>query len=155
MGEGTWRWLLSTALPCFSMPGFRAAAVKKQSNSKRGFLPNSIFPNTELTWGKGSGSVKSSHAVSVLETFDAFEKCELLEHYRGERRHTAIQGVINPTTIARARFVLGLALTVPGTSRVARKYEPLFSQGKVRFFSMMWAPAALKIITCVCLTLWN
>ena len=64
--------------------GFRAAAVKKQSDSKRGFLPNSIFPNTELTGGEGIGSSKSSRAASVPETFDALETCKLLGTLRGK-----------------------------------------------------------------------
>ena len=32
--------------------------------------------------------------------------------------------------LASARFILGFAPTVPGTSRVNRKYDPPFSQGK-------------------------
>jgi hypothetical protein len=55
------------------MPGFRAAADKKQSDSIWGFLPISIFPNTEPTGGEGIGSSKSSCAASVPEIFDALE----------------------------------------------------------------------------------
>ena len=55
------------------MPGFRAAAVKKQSDSNRSFLPNSIFPDTELTGGEEIGSSKSPYTASVPETFDALE----------------------------------------------------------------------------------
>ena len=40
---------------------------------KQGFLPNSIFPNTELTGGEGVGSSKSPYTASVPETFDALE----------------------------------------------------------------------------------
>ena len=66
-----------TTLPCFNMPGFRAAAAKKQSDSKGGFIPNSISPNTELRGDQEAGSNKSSYAVSVPETFDALENREL------------------------------------------------------------------------------
>ena len=61
----TWRWLMSTTLPCFNMPGFRAVAAKEQSYSKRGFFTSSIFPIIELTGGEGVGSSKSSYAASV------------------------------------------------------------------------------------------
>ena len=46
---------------------------KKKSDSLRGFLPNSVFPNTELTQGEGGGSSQSPYAASVPETFDALE----------------------------------------------------------------------------------
>ena len=68
---------MSATLPWFNMPEFRTAAAKEQSGSKRGFLPNSISPNTELTGGEGVGSRKSSYTVSVPETFDAPENHEL------------------------------------------------------------------------------
>ena len=68
---------MSTTSPCFNMPGFRAAAAKKQSGSKRGSLPNSIPPNTELRGGEWIGSSKSSYATSVPGTFDALESLEL------------------------------------------------------------------------------
>ena len=70
------------------MPGFRAAAVNEKSDSKRGFLPNSIPPNTELRGVEGKGSSKSSYAASVHETFDALENCELFGT-RDARWHTA------------------------------------------------------------------
>ena len=69
---------MSTTLPCFNMPGFRAAVAKEQSDSKEGFPPNSFSPTTELRGGEEIGSSKSSYAASsVPKTFDALEKCEL------------------------------------------------------------------------------
>ena len=75
-------------LACFSMPGFRAAAVKKQSDSNRGFLPNSIFPNTELTGGEGIGSSKLPYGASVHETFEALENRELFGTLGGKTAHS-------------------------------------------------------------------
>ena len=123
------------------------------AEKNRGFVPNSIFPNTELTGGEGIGSGKSPCAASVPETFDALENCELLGTLGGKDGKQLLRGA--EIWLAGARFALGLAPTVPGASRVARKYDQLFSQGKVRFFPMMWVPAASKSITCVCCALWN
>ena len=65
-------------IPCFNRPGFRVAAAKEQSDSKRGFLLNSISPTTELRGGEGIGFInKSSYAASVPGTFDALESLEL------------------------------------------------------------------------------
>ena len=65
-------------IPCFNRPGFRVAAAKEQSDSKRGFLLNSISTNTELRGGEGIGFInKSSYAASVPGTFDALESLEL------------------------------------------------------------------------------
>ena len=65
-------------IPCFNRPGFRVAAAKEQSDSKRGFLLNSISPNTELRGGEGIGFInKSSYAASIPGTFDALESLEL------------------------------------------------------------------------------
>ena len=67
---------MSTTLACFNMPGFRVAVAKEQSDSKRGFLPNSFSPNTELRGGEGIGFSESSYAASVPATFDALENLE-------------------------------------------------------------------------------
>ena len=133
------------------MPGFRAAAAKEQSYSKRGFLPNSIFPNTELTGGEGIGSGKPSYATSVPETFDAPKNRELFGTLGGRDGTQPLRGA--EILLARARFILGLAFTAPGASRFTRKYDPLFSHGKVRFSPMMCAPAASKKMACVCCAL--
>ena len=140
-----------TTSPCFNIPGFRAAAAKEQSDSERGFLPNSIPPNTELTGREGIGSSKSSYAAWVPETFGAPENPELFGTLGGQDGPQLLRGA--EILLASARFVLGLALTVPGASRLACKYDPLFSHGEVRFFPMMCAPAASKIISCVCCAL--
>ena len=76
---------MSTALPCFNMPGFRAAAAKNQFDSKRGFFPNSFFPNMELTGGEGIGSSKLSYAVP--EKFDAPETVNCSEYLVGTMAH--------------------------------------------------------------------
>ena len=68
---------MSTTLPCFNMPGFRAVAAKEQSDSKRGSLPNSFPPNTELRGGEWIGSSTSPYAASVPGTFDALESLQL------------------------------------------------------------------------------
>ena len=117
------------------MSGFRAAAVKKKSDSNRGFLPNSISSNTELTWGGGIGSSKSPYTESVPEIFDALENRELFGTLGGKDGTQLLRGV--EIWLTGARFVLGLVPTVPGASWVARKYDSLLSQGKVRFFLMM------------------
>ena len=49
----TWRWLISTTLTCFSTPGLGAAAVKKQSDSKKGFPPKLDFPSHRTHGGRG------------------------------------------------------------------------------------------------------
>ena len=83
---------MSTTLPCFNMPRFRAVAAKEQSDSKRGFLPNSISPNTELEEGEGIGSSKSSYAASVPETFDAPQNRNYSERLVGKMVHTYLGG---------------------------------------------------------------
>ena len=85
-------WLMSTSLPCFNMPGFRAAATKEQTDLIRDFLPNSISPNSELTGGEGIGSSKSSYAASVPETFDAPENCKLLGTLGGQDGTQLLKG---------------------------------------------------------------
>ena len=89
------------------MPGFRAAAIKKQSDSKRDFLLNSIFPKTELTGGEGIGSSKSSCAASVPETFDALETCELLGTLGGKDGTQLPRGV-EISFYGTTGFVLGV-----------------------------------------------
>ena len=74
------------------MPGIRATAVKNQPDSKRGFFPNSIFPNTELTGGEGIGSSKSPYAATVPETFDALKNCELFGTLDGQDGTQLLRG---------------------------------------------------------------
>ena len=83
-----WRWLMYMTLACFSMPGFRAAAVKKQSDSNRGFLPNSIFPNTELTRASVPANYHTVHRSTKPSKHSKTVNCS--EHSEG-RRHTATQ----------------------------------------------------------------
>ena len=64
------------------MPGFRAAAAEEKYDSKRGFLPNSIPPNTALPGGEEIGSSKPS--ASVPETLDAPEDRELFGTLGGQ-----------------------------------------------------------------------
>ena len=75
------------------MPGFRAAAVKEKSNLNRGFLPNSIPPNTELRGVEGKGSGKSSYAASVPDTFDALKNLELFGTLHEQGRTQLLKGV--------------------------------------------------------------
>ena len=71
----------------------QTAAAKEQSGSKRGFLQNSISPNTELTGGGGGiGSRKSSYTVSVPETFDAPENHELFGSLDGQDDTQLLRG---------------------------------------------------------------
>ena len=91
-------------------------------SSKKGFHPNSISPNTELRGGGEIGSDKSSYAAPVPGKFDALEKLELF----GPLGTLCEQGGIqlfrgSENWLASARFVLGVAPTVPGVSRLARK----------------------------------
>ena len=74
------------------MPGFRAATVKKQSDSNKGFVPNSISPNTELTGGEGIGSSKFLYAASNPETFDALENRELFGTLGGQDGTQLLRG---------------------------------------------------------------
>ena len=125
------RWFISLTLACFSKPRLGGAAVKKQPDSNKGFLPNSISSNTELTGGKGINSSKPPYTASVPETFDALENCELFGTLGRKDSTQLLRGA--EIWLARARFVLDLAPTVPGARRVARKYDPLFFRGKDRF----------------------
>ena len=82
---------MSTTLPCFNIPGLRAAAAKEQSDSKSGSLPNSTS-NTELTGEERIGSSKSSYAASVPKTFDAPENCELFGTLSGQDGTQLLRG---------------------------------------------------------------
>ena len=75
---------MPTTLPCFNLPGNRAAATEEQSDQKSGFLSNSISPKTELMGGEGIDASKSSHAASAPETFDAPENRELFGTLGGQ-----------------------------------------------------------------------
>ena len=91
-------------------------------NSKKGLHPNLTFPTTVLRGGEGIGSGKSSYAASVPGNFDALEKLELF----GPLGTLCVQGDTQlfkgaENWVASARFVLGVAPTVPGISRLARK----------------------------------
>ena len=118
---------MSTTLLFINMPGLRAAAGKNQSDSKRGFLPNSIAPNTGLTGEEGVGSSKPSYAASVPETSDAPENREMFGTLGAQDDTQLLRGA--KIRLASARFFLGSAPTVPGASWLARKYDPLFSHG--------------------------
>ena len=61
---------------------------QKQSDSKRSFLPNSIFPNTELTGGEGIGSRKLPYTASVHKTSDALETVCCSENSGGKTAHS-------------------------------------------------------------------
>ena len=65
---------------------------KKKSDSNKGFLPNSLFPNTELTGGEGIGSSKSPYTASVPETFDALEDRELFGTLGGQDGTQPLRG---------------------------------------------------------------
>ena len=92
----------------FSMHRFRAAAVKKQSDSNRDSLLKS--------GGEGLGSRKSPYTASVPETFDALENRVLFGTLGGKDGTQLLRGA--EIWLARARFVLGLAPTVPSRSQV-------------------------------------
>ena len=94
-----WAWaretrerLMSMSLPCFNMPGFRAAAAKEQPDLIRVFLPNSSSPNTELTGGEGIRYSKSSYAASAPETFDAPKNCKLFGTLGGQDGTQLLRG---------------------------------------------------------------
>ena len=107
---------------------------------KKRFPPKLDFPQHRTNGGRGIGSGKSSYAASVPETFDAPKNRELFGTLGGRDGTQPLRGA--EILLARARFILGLAFTAPGASRLTRKYDPLFSHGKVRFFPMVCAPAA-------------
>ena len=92
-GEGDMEMVNVHYLVCFNITGFRTVAAKETSDSKRGFLPNSIFPSTELPGGEGIGSSRSSCAASVLETSDAPENRELFGTLGGQGGTQLLRGV--------------------------------------------------------------
>ena len=89
------------------MPGFRAAAVKEKSDSKRGCLPNSIAPSTELRGVEGKASSKSSYAASVPKTFDALENRELFRT-RDEQGGTQLLKGVESDLLVLDSFLLWL-----------------------------------------------
>ena len=63
------------------------------NHSKRGFLPNSISPNTELTGGEGVGSSKSPHAASIPEILTHSRIANCSEHSGGKTAHSYSGGL--------------------------------------------------------------